>query len=455
MTPNARLAFVLLLLAIGTLTRAEGASRTTVHQFAGSADGAFPQGGVISDAQGNLYGTTEFGGANWCRSPYSIPGCGTVFELSPPSQQGGSWIETILHSFNFNRGDGAFPTSSLIRDEHGNLYGTTQVGGRGSCVTYFGEMGCGSVFELSPPFRPGEPWSEKVLYSFQGGNDGYEPYAGLVLDAAGNLYGTTVNGGANACGCGTVFEIVRPADAGDWSEHLLYSFNDGPPNFQDGQFPYAPLVFDAEGNLYGTTSSGGTDRICGDQYYYVCGTVFELSPPTSQDGSWTETILYTFDTYGQGPMGGLIFDQQGNLYGTTALGPGFGGNFLGGVVFELSPPSQPGGPWTEKTLYALNDNADDPGSYAALTFDTSGNLLGTSVAWPLSGEGTVFRLNKPNHAIGDWTATSLGFGGQPNAPLIWGFGGALYSTTPLGGGVNGKCNSVNFYGCGTVFSIKP
>lgn len=448
MTPVAhRFTVVFLAVAFCSVAWAGGVNRTTIYQFASKPDGSYPQGGLVSDAQGNLYGTTEFGGSYYCPDHYH-PGCGTVFKLSPPTHSGGQWTETIIHDFNY-KSDGALPTSMLILDPEGNVYGTTQVGGTGSCLTYLGALGCGTVFELSPPVRSGEPWTEKVLYNFEGGNDGYQPYAGLILDTAGNLYGTTIYGGTNFCGCGTVFEIVRPTNGGDWSEQLLYSFNDGPPNYQDGQYPYGPLVFDTQGNLYGTTSSGGTDSICGDEYYYQCGTVFELSPAANQGGNWTEAILYTFDTFGQGPMGGLIFDAQGNLYGTTALGPGFSGDFLGGIVFEISPPSQAGGTWTETTLYSMDDAAEDSGSYASLTLDTKGDLLGTSAVWPLIGEGTVFRLNKPGNKLQVWTATSLGFGGRPNAPLTWGYGSALYSTTPYGGFVGKKCN------CGTVFMVEP
>lgn len=138
--------------------------------------------------------------------------------------------------------------------------------------------------------------------------------------------------------------------------------------------------------------------------------MFELSPPTVQGSTWSESILYTFDTFGLGPMGGLIFDQAGNLYGTTAEGPGVSGNFLGGIAFELSPPAQTGGTWTETTLYAMNDYADDPGSYAGLVFDRSGDLWGTSVSWP-GGQSSVFRLIRPETSNGAWIAASIGVRG--------------------------------------------
>ena len=218
----------------------------------------------------------------------------------------------MLYSFNFNGTDGADPAAGLIFDAAGNLYGTTYGGG-----TY----DWGTVFELTP--AAGGGWTEKVLYSFLGGADGFFPAADLIFDAAGNLYGTTGYGGAYDNG--TVFELT-PTGGGDWTEKLLHSFSYN-LNGMDGTYPQAGLIFDAAGNLYGTTVGGGN---------YGGGTVFELTPTAG--GNWTETVLHNFNrngTDGADPYAGLIFDGAGNLYGTTSFGDVYGD----GTVFQLTPVS--------------------------------------------------------------------------------------------------------------------
>jgi uncharacterized repeat protein (TIGR03803 family) len=260
-------------------------------------DGRQPQAGLIFDAAGNLYGTTAFGGYYGLQTGY-----GTLFELTPAG--GGSWTEQVVHNFNHDFTDGDEPYAGLIVDAAGNLYGTTSGGGT---------IGYGTVFELTP--TGGGTWTE-VLHSFGDGTDGLYPWAGLIFDAAGNLYGTTSEGGTYDGG--TVFELT-PAAGGGWTEKVLHSFGNG----NDGAYPhYAGLIFDAAGNLYGTTSGGGT---------YGGGTVFELTP--AGGGSWTETVLHSFGngTDGAEPYAGLVFDAVGNLYGTT-LG---GGTYNYGTVFEL------------------------------------------------------------------------------------------------------------------------
>lgn len=220
-----------------------------LYNFKGGSDGAEPDASLVFDGAGNLYGTTYYGGAN---------GSGTVFELTP-SKAG--WTETVLHSFTGS--DGALPSAGLILDGGGNLYGTTQAGGA---------AGFGVVFELSPS-RAG--WTETVLYSFTGGNDGRGPVGGVVFDSGGNLYGTT-SGGGYPIGGGTVFELTP--SGGGWTENILYAFNasNGAPN---GSGLHAGVVFDRAGNLYGTTVFGGTN-------YW--GTIFELTP---SNGNWIETTL--------------------------------------------------------------------------------------------------------------------------------------------------------------------
>ncbi len=284
-----------------TPTAGEGWTEQVLYRFcsqANCADGQYPYGGLIFDAAGNLYGTTEFGGTN---------GYGTVFKLTPTA--GGGWTETVLHSFGSGT-DGASPFVGLIFDAAGNLYGTT---------TYGGTYGVGTVFELTP--TAGGDWLETVLYSFgiNGLSDGGYPWAGLIFDAAGNLYGTTFYGGTY--NRGTVFELT-PMSGGGWTETVLHSFN--PNNGTDGFNPYAGLIFDAAGNLYGTAYYGGS---------YGGGTVFELTPAAG--GGWTETVLRSFGngTDGFWPYAGLIFDHAGNLYGTTE----YGGTHNYGTVFELTP----------------------------------------------------------------------------------------------------------------------
>jgi uncharacterized repeat protein (TIGR03803 family) len=300
-----------------------GWTEKVLHSFGGSPEGAFPQGGLIFDAAGNLYGTTYEGG------PRGGCQCGTVFELSP--LPGGGWKEKILHIFG--RTGPGFPSSSLIFDDDGNLFGMALGGSGSGCI---GVYGCGTVFELSPVAGGG--WSEQVLHNFtKNGTDGNVPYGGLISDAAGNLYGTTSAGGAGLCGdgrgievgCGTVFELIKPGiPGGEWAEAILYAFEG---NGSLDPAPTAGLIFDAAGNLYGTTYGGGAYQgINGG-----LGTVFKLSP--AADGIWTETTLHSFGNGNDGafPLAGLIFDTAGNLYGTTSWG-GINGPDSG-TVFEIMP----------------------------------------------------------------------------------------------------------------------
>jgi uncharacterized repeat protein (TIGR03803 family) len=331
-----------------------------------------------------------------------------------------NWYEKVLRSFG-NGTDGYAPSAGLIFDAAGNLYGTTQYGG--------GANAYGTVFELTP--AGGGNWTETVLYSFRSGTDGAVPGAGLIFDAAGNLYGTTTAGGPNN---GTVFELT-PTTAGGWTEQVLYRFC-SQANCTDGQYPYGSLIFDAAGNLYGTTEFGGT---------YGAGTVFKLTPAAG--GGWTETVLYSFGrgTDGASPLVGLIFDVVGNLYGTTT----FGGTYGAGTVFELTPTA--GGGWTETVLHSFNPNNGTDGfnPYAGLIFDAAGNLYGTTYYGGSYGGGTVFELTPA--AGGGWTETVLrSFGNGtdgfwPYAGLIFDHAGNLYGTTEYGGTHN----------YGTVFELTP
>lgn len=296
---------------VGTVFRVDRNGKETVlYSFTGGEDGANPSSGVVLDNAGNLYGTTPYGGDFSCtlEGPY---GCGVVFRIDTTGQ------ETALYTFT-GGADGGFPTAGLIWDQRGNLYGTTEVGGLPSS---------GVVFKLDLAGK------ETVLYSFTGRGDGGYPSAGLVLDEAGNLYGTTQYGGDLSCaplqdfGCGNVFKL-QP----NGKEISLYNFTGG----ADGFSPAAAVVLDSQGNIYGTTPSGG-DSSCDPGHPFGCGVVFELQP----NGS--ETVLYTFNggTGGGSPHANLIWDGEGNLYSTTSQG----GNLrssecatLGcGVVFKLTP----------------------------------------------------------------------------------------------------------------------
>jgi len=232
-----------------------------------------------------------------------------VFELSP-GQAG--WTESVIHSFAFGTNDGRLPEGGLIFDDAGNLYGTTAGGGSGE--------GGGTVFELSPP---GNDWAESILYSFQGRNDGNSPVAGLVFDSAGNLYGTTPNGGTSSLH-GTTFELT-PNGSGGWSETVLYSFKGG----RDGSTPMASLAFDSSGNLYSTTLYGGGRQGCGG---LGCGTVFKLTP---QNGQWVESLFRFPEDGSRGylPTSPVTLDSAGNVYGTTT----YGGSKSDGVIFKIIP----------------------------------------------------------------------------------------------------------------------
>lgn len=331
----------------------------------------------------------------------------------------GTWAQVkfkTLHKFTGGK-DGGAPWGVPVFDAAGNLYGTTTSGGL---------YGSGTVFELTP--RAGGGWTESVLYSFTGGDDGGTPLAGLIFDAAGNLYGTTSEGGTT--GNGIVFEL-SPSPEGSWTESVLHSFTGA-----DGSYPNtASLIFDAAGNLYSTTSHGGS---------YGSGVAFELTP--NPDGSWTESVLSDFCSLevcrdGNSPAAGLIFDQAGNLYGTTQ----FGGADGYGTVFELTP--NPDGSWEEKVLHTFHGKN---GAYpsAGLIFDQAGNLYGTTQHGGNYGDGVVFELT-PN-ADGTWTEQVLhrftgNDGVSPDNNLIPDSSGNLYCTTQQGGRD----------GFGTVFELTP
>lgn len=355
-------------------------TETILYSFCSAtscADGLAPYAGLTFDTSGNLYGTTVYGGA-YTSACYGY-GCGTVFELSPGTN--GAWTETVLHSFADVGKGGSNPQASLIFDALGNLYSTTYGGGT---------SGYGTVFRLAPAGNG--TWTEKVLYTFcslSNCTDGNNPWASLIMDAAGNLYSTTYGGGSN--GYGTVFQLV-PGSHDTWTENVLYSFAS---NGTDGYAPEASLIFDAAGNLYGTTLLGGASGTgCGG---YGCGTVFGLWPGTN--GTWTEAVLYSFCsvrgcTDGLGPQAGLISDAAENLYGTTYGGGSSRTGCQGygcGTVFRLTPGAN--GKWKESVLHSFKRRLKDGyWPYAGLIFDAAGNLYGTTIYGGAYANGTVFEI---------------------------------------------------------------
>jgi uncharacterized repeat protein (TIGR03803 family) len=373
-------------------------------------NGQSPLGSLFADSAGNLYGTTYLGGALQR---------GTVFELSPPGQHSTTWTETLLASFT--GANGRYPRASLIADTAGNFYSTTSAGGSADD---------GTVFELSPPTGGGTTWTETVLTTFTGAN-GAAPMAAMAADKQGNLYGTTSQGGANRCSCGTVFEISPPSDGGtSWMQTVLSSFDR-----TAGVAPSGSLLVESSGKLIGTARTGGELRF---------GTVFRLAPPAKGKTTWTYSALNSFSgTSGQLPVGNLIADAAGNLYGTTLTGGASGT----GTAFELSPPAPGSKAWTETVLVSFN-GATGKNPYGSLIMDAAGNLYGTTAQGGAKNMGIVFKLSPPTGGGTAWTETVLtsfnGADGEyPSASLIADADGNLYGTTSAGGADND----------GTVFEL--
>jgi uncharacterized repeat protein (TIGR03803 family) len=383
---------VLYVVVISGIPSAQAQSYKILFQFRAGVDGASPFGGLVSDPNGNLYGTTNIDGAF---------DSGVVFKLSPTGR------ETVLHSFSGSGGDGAYPLTGLVRDASGNLYGTTAQGGvyGGAC----GGAGCGTVFKVD------SAGTETVLHGFTGIPDGSTPYAGLVRDAAGTLYGTTLQGGANEAGA--VFKV----DASG-KETVLLSFDFG--KIQNGYAPYGGLALDPAGNLYGTTEGGGT---------FGAGIVFKL------DTTGTETVLYNFgsqSTDGLTPTGNLIRDTANNLYGMTENG----GMFGFGTVFKVDKNGN------ETLLHSFaGGKADGQAPFiSGLLRDAKGNLYGaTSEGGPFDF-GIVFKLDSTGKETVLHSFTGKG-GKIPYGSLIRDKAGNLYGTTSGGG----------TYGGGLVFKLTP
>ena len=374
-----------------------GPTAKLLYSFGGTAsDGFNPYGSLVVDKHGNLYGTTYNGGTS---------GFGTIFQITPAG------TETILYTFTGGK-DGGDPFAALIIDQKGTLFGTTQAGGKHNF---------GAIFRLSPPKAGQTAWTEKVLYSFAGGTDGGQPTTPLLQDAAGNLYGTTPTGGA--ANAGTVYALT-PTGA----KSTLYAFAGLP----DGATPDSGLVMDTQGNLYGTTKAGGTSGLC---YYSGCGTLFEI-PSTGG-----ESVVYSFGgtpvgggTDGTLPTGGLLL-LSGELWGATQLG----GTYDGGTIFAL--PLAGGG---ERVIWnfacGISDGCEPNGPLVA---DANGNLYGTTNSGGTYSQGIVFQLFPTGV---ETVLSSFGKDGeQPFSGPIFGKNGDLYATTAWGGA----------YGAGAMARIAP
>jgi uncharacterized repeat protein (TIGR03803 family) len=340
-TTGAALATMLVLAAmVAGVPTAEAAKHKVLYTFTGQADGGSPHASVITDARGNMYGTTQLGGDLTCNAPN---GCGTVYKLTKAGK------ETVLYSFTGGT-DGAYPYAALLMDAAGNLYGTASAGGGGTGC--FGS-GCGTVFELSKAGK------ETVLYTFQGGTDGGRPYSSLIVDAAGNFYGTAILGGDLSCrtyGCGVVYKLSKSG-----KETVLYSFTGA----ADGSYPaFGSLAVDSKGNLYGTTEEGG-DLNCNAPN--GCGTVYRLSTTGKQ------TVLHSFTgPDGENPEYTVTLDAKGNLYGTA---PNGGANSEG-VVFKIANPgtTKELGATVFKVLHSFGVGSDGAGPVAGVSIDAQGNL---------------------------------------------------------------------------------
>jgi uncharacterized repeat protein (TIGR03803 family) len=396
---------IALLLILAAAQFGQAQTYQVIYNFNGGATGQNPAAGMILDSNGNNLGRGRRCGRRNC-----IRAIALWFRMNL----------TPLHIFDWNpsqgiQGDGASPHAALVFGPEGKLYGTTASGGL--------PVSEGTVYQLSDG---GGGWSESVLYRFKSNDDGIVPQSSVTFDQAGNMYGTTSNGGTG--NRGTVYEL-SPVNGG-WQEKVLWSFG---ISLTDGEIPFGNVVLDDAGNLYGTTVFGGA------RY----GTVFELVPSGSD---WKEKTLHTFQlsTDGGYSEAGLTPDSAGNLYGTTSAGGPNGG----GTVFELTPS---GGGWDFHVIYAFSWNGEQTGPFGGVTFDSEGNLLGTTYAEG-NGVGSVFKLTRSGN---NWVYSDLHDfdetdGAYPQGNLVLDSSGNVYGTTVAGGTGTG-CAAT----CGVAFEINP
>jgi hypothetical protein len=409
----------------------KAASEKIIYSFTGGSDGANPQSDLILDSEGNLYGTTYYGGSG---TVCGNSGCGTVFELKRKD----GWKEEVLYSFK-GGDDGELPAAGLIFDNADNLYGTTSDG--------VDTLACGTVFKLTR--NPSGRWTESVIYRFDcNSRSGGGPAFDLVFDAHGNIYGTTsqlgVGGLCHDYGCGAVFELTPHTD-GSWTETTIHAFTGG----ADGLQPSSGVIFDSSGNLYGMTSSGGKGNCVLTNYHPGCGIVYEFT--RSPSGGWTETVIYRFHR-GEGlavnPSGGLILNNTGDLFATSLAG-GDGR----GTVLELKELKKG---WEQSVLHRFSGNPDGILPVGKVEMGQTGDLFGvTSNGGSGYQHGVVFELKRSE--TGTWKERILHSfvggkldGDSPRAGVALGPHGRLYGTTSVGGSGTG-CGT----GCGTVYEITP
>ena len=382
--------------------RSQSGGETILHSFGNSNDGANPEGELIADASGTLYGTARGGGT----TTY-----GTVFELVPSAS---GYAEKTLYTFKGGK-DGIGPIGALVADASGNLFGVTTIGG--------GLAGNGTAFELTPS---GSGYTKRTIYAFEGGSDGRMPIDGLVIDQSGSLYGVTYAGGK--AGDGIAFKL-SPNKKSNYRETVLHSFTGG----SDGSNPFSSLAMDASGALYGVTYGGGAVN---------AGVVYELKP---QGNSYTETVPYSFKGAPDGaiPKAPILIATDGSLYGTTYAGGSSSGcnasGFSGcGTVFQLTPSAKRNTAFKEQIVYSFQGGTDGVGPQAGLIADSSGALYSTTIYGGKAGLGTVYKLVQAGKkyrktilhefgSSGDGILPAAGLLIQPNALLGTTYDGGAYN----------------------------
>lgn len=384
-----------------------GQTLNTLHGFSHNELGYETHSGVTVGPNGEIYGATAFGGAY---------GLGLVYALAPPTSPGGAWTEILLHSFSAAEGQ---PAPGLLLGPAGAIYGATE----------FSDSGEGEIFELEPPTGAGTYWREAILHVFSPSNgDGEDPGAAPVFGQQSALYGSTVTGGS--IGGGTVYRLSPPSTkAGAWSEQILYSFAG---YHGDAKDPLGALALGSQGALYGASLGGA----------YAIGAVFQLVPPVTPGGAWTEAVLHSFggEESDWALPNGVLLGADGSLYGTT-MGSDNGRQCPNGcgTFFQLSPPGTLGGAWTETILHSFTGLPTGDGSQpdSALVLGPGGELFGTTQAGGPKNLGTIFEMLPPASPGGAWTVIILhtfngADGGYPNA-VTFGPDGNLYGTTSAGG----------------------
>lgn len=359
-----------------------GWTETILYAFPGGTEGGYPYNSLTPDGQGGFFGITDLGGTGPCPIFYGEAGCGTVYHLTPPAQGSTNWIHTVLYSFQGGTDGNAASGQLLLDSATGVLYGDTFIGGA---------YGAGTVFALTPPAQGQTNWTETLLHTFTGGSDGGYPLCNLIEDASGNLYGTTYAGGY--VGSGTAFEMTPPPQGEtNWTETVLYSFQG--LGYGDAGNPWAGLVPDGSGNLFGAATTGGSSGYEND------GAIFELSPPSGGGTAWTEKILYSFTGGKDGAVAdnALILDSEGAIYSTTQAG----GSWNYGTAFRLAPPGAGQTAWTFNLLYSFRGSPDG-WEALGLTAGKVGKKIAlfgvTTNGGTDDNDGTVFELTNTGYAF--------------------------------------------------------